>query len=78
MPLLLHESFATLTKSLLLQLIVGSAIEQILKLRQTSTIYFISGIATVLIGCLLNDSVSVGASGAFLGVCGGFVRVAEL
>jgi len=73
MPMFLHGGLVHLIMNLVSQLIIGSIIEKMLSLYQTSVIYFLSGLGGTLFGCLINNSISVGASGAIFGLCGAFV-----
>ena len=52
----------------------SNIIEKMLTLRRVAAIYILSGIGGVLFGCLINDNISVGASGAIFGLCGAFVN----
>lgn len=75
MPLLLHVDFMHITLNLLGQLIVGGFIERVFGFWRTLGIYVMSGIGGLLLGCLINDKISVGASGAIFGLCGALVRL---
>ena len=73
MPILLHRSFLHVLITILTQFIIISIVERILIMNNVFKIYFISGIGSTLFGCLINDDLSVGPSGAIFGVCGAFV-----
>jgi rhomboid protease GluP len=73
MPMLLHVDFMHITFNLLSQLIIGGFIERIFGFWRTFGIYVISGIGGTLLGCLINDKISAGASGAIFGICSALV-----
>ena len=73
MPIFLHADFMHITLNLISQLIIGGFIERIFGFWRTFAIYFISGIGGTLFGCLVNDKISVGASGAIFGICAALV-----
>jgi len=69
-PILLHGSFMHLFSNLISQMIFGLALEVTLGTFSMLYLYFISGFGGCLISSLANDSISVGASGAILGIMG--------
>lgn len=69
----LHVDFMHITFNLLSQLIIGGFIERIFGFWRTFGIYVISGVGGTLLGCLINDKISVGASGAIFGLCSALV-----
>lgn len=73
MPIFLHAGFLHLMMNVMSQIIIGAMMERVLTLYRTAAIYFISGIGGTLCGSLINDNISVGASGAIFGLCGAFV-----
>lgn len=73
MPMLLHVDFMHITFNLLSQLIIGGFIERIFGPWRTLGIYVISGVGGTLLGCLINDKISAGASGAIFGICSALV-----
>lgn len=73
MPIFLHAGFLHILMNLVAQLIIGSMIEMLLSSARSFTIYILSGIGGVLLGCLLSKDFSVGASGAIFGLCAAFV-----
>eukprot|EP00826_Nyctotherus_ovalis_P031206 TRINITY_DN2490_c0_g1_i18.p3 TRINITY_DN2490_c0_g1~~TRINITY_DN2490_c0_g1_i18.p3 ORF type:complete len:122 (+),score=5.70 TRINITY_DN2490_c0_g1_i18:534-899(+) len=73
MPMFLHVDFMHITFNLLSQLIIGGFIERIFGFWRTLGIYIISGVGGTLLGCLINDKISVGASGAIFGLCSALV-----
>lgn len=73
MPIFLHADFLHLVMNLIAQVIIGSMMEKLLTLYRTGAIYLLAGIGGVIAGCLGNDAISVGASGAIFGLCGAFV-----
>jgi len=73
MPIFLHADFLHIAMNILSQLIIGGFIERVFGFTRTMIIYLISGIGSILFGCLINDTVSVGASGAIFGLCSALV-----
>ena len=78
MPIFLHADFLHLAMNLISQLVIGSMLERILTLYRTCAIYFLSGIAGTLLGCIMSTDLSVGASGAIFGLSGAFVRIIRM
>lgn len=70
-PIFLHAGFIHLVTNLLMQLRVGVYVEQIFGWRRFTVLYLASGIyASVMSAALKPDQISVGASGALMGVMG--------
>lgn len=59
--------------NIIAQLIIGTMMEHLLTLQRVAAIYMLSGLGGVVAGCLWSDDLSVGASGAIIGLCGAFV-----
>ena len=83
MPMFLHANFLHLIMNTFAQFILGALIESIIGFHRIAAIYLLSGYVSyitslslggTLFGCLINDSMSVGASGAIFGLCGALVK----
>ena len=73
LPMVLHGGFLHLLMNCVIQLIIGSLFEVILGPLRVMIIYILSGLGGILMGALINDNVSVGASTAIFGINGGLI-----
>ena len=69
-PMLLHANFAHLFFNCFSQLIFGSRLEFQHGSKLIMIVYGLTGFGGVLFSCLINDTVSVGASAAIYGLLG--------
>jgi len=72
-PIFLHADLIQIATHLLIQLIIGSIMEYLLNLKLTAAIYILSGIGGVIFSTCFNNTITAGASGSVLGLCGAFV-----
>lgn len=70
-PIIMHGGIVHIFFNLLVQFLMGLALEEMWGHTRIMVIYFFSGVGGVLMSCMISpSSLSVGASGAILGIVG--------